>query len=75
MRHRWEEDVLGKNYEEKDASFLAVRGQMTRSSAGVRQLWLRTFRELTSWKFVTDDWNSVHLIVRGNVATTSSTVT
>jgi hypothetical protein len=60
----------GNNYEEKGRLFLAVRGQMTRVVGGRPPIVLSTFGEADELgKFVTDDWNSVHLSVRGNVAT------
>ena len=60
----------GNNYEEKGRLFLAVRGQMTRVVGGRPPIVISTFGDADELgKFVTDDWNSVHLIVRGNVAT------
>jgi hypothetical protein len=60
----------GNNYEEKGRLFLAVRGQMTRVVGGRPPIVVSTFGDADELgKLVTDDWNSVHLIVRGNVAT------
>jgi len=60
----------GNSYEEKGRLFLAVRGQMTRVVGGRPPVVTSTFGDADELgKFVTDDWNSVHLIVRGNVAT------
>ena len=60
----------GNNYEEKGRLFLALRGQVTRLVAGEPPILVSTFGEpgeLAS--YITDDWNSVHLIVRGNTLT------
>ena len=60
----------GNNYEEKGRLFLAVRGQVTRVSGTRIPVALSTIgdnKELGA--AVTTDWNSVHLIVRGNVLT------
>ncbi|MEO7271718.1 MAG: DUF1080 domain-containing protein [Vicinamibacterales bacterium] len=60
----------GNNYEEKGRLFLAVRGQMTRVVGGRPPIVLATFGDsATLGAVVTDDWNAVHLIVRGHVAT------
>jgi hypothetical protein len=60
----------GNNYEEKGRLFLAVRGQMTRVVGGRPPIVVSTFGDADELgKLATDDWNSVHLIVRGNVAT------
>ena len=60
----------GNNYEEKGRLFLAVRGQMTRVVGGRPPVIIGTFGDNDELgKLVTDDWNAVHLIVRGNVAT------
>jgi hypothetical protein len=60
----------GNNYEEKGRLFLAVRGQMTRVVGGRPPIVLSTFGDADELgKVVTDDWNSVHLVVRGNTAT------
>lgn len=57
----------GNNYEEKGRLFLAVRGQVTRVVGGRPPVLLSSFgtpEELAT--HITDDWNAVHLIVRGN---------
>ena len=57
----------GNNYEEKGRLFLAQRGQLTRVVAGrppVLISQIGDFDELA--EIVRDDWNEVHLIVRGN---------
>jgi hypothetical protein len=57
----------GNNYEEKGRLFLAVRGQVTHVVGGRKPIVLSTFGdpdELAA--HVTDDWNAVHLIIRGN---------
>jgi hypothetical protein len=60
----------GNNYEEKGRLFLAVRGQMTHVVGGRPPIVMSTFGDGDELgKLVTDDWNAVHLIVRGNVAT------
>jgi len=57
----------GQNYEEKGRLFLAVRGQVTHVVGGRKPIILSTFGESKDLAaFITDDWNSVHLIVRGN---------
>ncbi|MDQ6676075.1 MAG: DUF1080 domain-containing protein [Acidobacteriota bacterium] len=58
----------GQNYEEKGRLFLALRGQMTHVLAGRKPIILSELQpsgELAS--FITNDWNSYHLIIRGNV--------
>jgi hypothetical protein len=60
----------GQNYEEKGRLFLAVRGQMTHVTGGRKPIILSTFgdsKELAA--AITSDWNSYHLIARGNVLT------
>ena len=60
----------GNNYEEKGRLFLAVRGQITHVVGGRPPIVLSTFGEETELaKLATDDWNAVHLIVRGNTFT------
>ncbi len=57
----------GQNYEEKGRLFLALRGQMTRVVGGRKPVILSTLgdpKDLAA--FITNDWNSYHLIVRGN---------
>jgi hypothetical protein len=58
----------GQNYEEKGRLFLALRGQMTHVVGGRKPIILSTLgdaKELAA--FITKDWNSIHLIIRGNV--------
>ncbi|HTO03669.1 MAG TPA: DUF1080 domain-containing protein [Opitutus sp.] len=58
----------GNNYEEKGRLFLAVRGQTTRVVGTRPPIVLATFGDSTELgRKVTNGWNSVHLIVRGNV--------
>ena len=60
----------GNNYEEKGRRFLAVRGQVSHVVGGRPPILLSRFGdpdELAT--HVTDDWNAVHLIVRGNTLT------
>jgi hypothetical protein len=60
----------GNNYEEKGRLFLAVRGQLTHVVGGRPPIVLATLGDNAELgKLVTDDWNSIHLIVRGNCAT------
>ena len=60
----------GNNYEEKGRLFLAVRGQMTRVVGGRPPIVVSTLGDPDELgKLVTDDWNAVHLIVRGNTLT------
>ncbi len=57
----------GNNYEEKGRLFLAVRGQVSHVVGGRKPIVLSTFGdpdELAT--HVTDEWNAVHLIIRGN---------
>jgi len=57
----------GQNYEEKGRLFLALRGQMTHVVSGRKPIILSSLgssEDLAS--FITNDWNSYHLIVRGN---------
>ena len=58
---------VGNNYEEKGRLFVAVRGQMTRIVGGRPPVVLSTFGDPQALgALATDDWNAVHLIVRGN---------
>jgi hypothetical protein len=60
----------GNNYEEKGRLFLAVRGQVTRVVGGRPPILLSTFGEADALAaHITDDWNAVHLIIRGNTLT------
>jgi hypothetical protein len=57
----------GNNYEEKGRLFLAVRGQMTRVTGMRKPIVIAAFgdpQELA--KAATPEWNSVHLLIRGN---------
>jgi hypothetical protein len=58
---------VGNNYEEKGRLFLAVRGQVTRVVGGRPPVVVSTIGDATELGAVaTDDWNAVHLIIRGN---------
>jgi hypothetical protein len=58
---------VGNNYEEKGRLFLAVRGQLTRVVGTRPPIVLGTIgTEPELAGIVTDDWNAVHLIIRGN---------
>jgi hypothetical protein len=58
----------GNNYEEKGRLFLAVRGQMTHVVGGRVPILLSTIGDTNELaRTVTDDWNAIHLIVRGNM--------
>jgi len=60
----------GNNYEEKGRLFLAVRGQMTHVVGGRVPVLLSTIGDTNELaRAVTDDWNAIHLIVRGNMLT------
>ena len=60
----------GNNYEEKGRLFLAVRGQMTHVVGGRPPVLLSTFGDADALaQRVTDDWNAVHIVARGNVLT------
>lgn len=54
----------GQNYEEKGRLFLAMRSQVTRVVGTRKPILLSTFPDPK--EFITADWNSVHLIIRGN---------
>ena len=58
----------GNNYEEKGRLFLGVRGQVTHVTGKNKPTVLSTIgdtKELAAR--ITQDWNAVHLIVRGSV--------
>lgn len=58
----------GQNYEEKGRLFLATRGEVTHVLGTRKPIVLSSLgdaKELAS--FITADWNSYHLIIRGNV--------
>ena len=58
----------GQNYEEKGRLFLALRGQMTHVVGGRKPIILSTLGDSDALaRFITNDWNSYHLIVRGNI--------
>jgi 3-keto-disaccharide hydrolase len=58
---------VGNNYEEKGRLFVGVRGQVTRIVGGRPPVVLATIGDATELAGVaTDDWNAVHLIIRGN---------
>ena len=58
---------VGNNYEEKGRLFVGVRGQVTRIVGGRPPVVLSTFGDPQALgALATDDWNAVHLIVRGN---------
>jgi len=60
----------GNNYEEKGRLFLAVRGQMTHVVGGRPPVLTATIGDTNELAgVVTDDWNAVHVIARGNVLT------
>ena len=60
----------GNNYEEKGRLFLAVRGQMTHVVGGHVPVLLSTIGDTDELaRSITDDWNAIHLIVRGNILT------
>lgn len=60
----------GNNYEEKGRLFLAVRGQMTHVVGGRVPVLVSTIGDSAELsRSVTDDWNAIHLVVRGNTLT------
>lgn len=63
MRH------TGQNYEERGRTFLALRGQVTRLTAGAKPAIISTVGDKAALGALVrvNDWNQVHLIVRGNV--------
>jgi hypothetical protein len=61
---------VGNNYEEKGRLFMAVRGQVTRVVGTRPPVVVGTFGDDAQLAaLATDDWNAVHLIVRGNTLT------
>ncbi len=54
----------GQNYEEKGRLFHALRGQVTRRVEGRKPILLAAFPDPK--EAITDGWNAVHLIIRGN---------
>jgi 3-keto-disaccharide hydrolase len=60
----------GQNYEEKGRLFLAQRGELTKVVAGRKPILLSSLgdtKELAS--YITPEWNSYHLIIRGTILT------
>jgi len=58
---------IGQNYEEKGRLFLAMRGQVTRVVGGRPPIVVASLGdEAQLATLATDDWNAVHLSVRGN---------
>ena len=68
VRHRRRpKRYVGNNYEEKGRLFMAVRGQVTRVVGGRPPIVVASVGdEAQLAALATDDWNAVHLIVRGN---------
>jgi hypothetical protein len=61
---------VGNNYEEKGRLFVGVRGQITRVVGTRPPVVLSTFGEAAELEATaTNDWNAVHLIIRGNTLT------
>lgn len=61
---------VGNNYEEKGRLFLAVRGQLTRVVGGRPPVLVSTIGDAADLgALATDDWNSVHIMARGNTLT------
>jgi hypothetical protein len=59
---------VGNNYEEKGRLFLGLRGQLTRVVGSRPPVLVSAIGDNTELsKRVTDDWNAVHLIIRGNI--------
>lgn len=57
----------GQNYEEKGRLFLALRGQVTHVVGGRKPIVFSTIGDTADLAaFITKDWNSYHLIIRGN---------
>ena len=60
----------GKNYEEKGRLFLALRGQMTHVLGTELPIVIASTGDMEQLVgFITKDWNSVHIIARGNIVT------
>ncbi|MEP6717013.1 MAG: DUF1080 domain-containing protein [Terriglobia bacterium] len=58
----------GQNYEEKGRLFLATRGSITHVVGDRKPVILGSLGDSSELaKFITPDWNSYHLIIRGNV--------
>jgi hypothetical protein len=57
----------GNNYEEKGRLFLGLRGQLTRVVGGRPPVLVSKIGDNAELaKLVTNDWNQIHLIIRGN---------
>ena len=58
----------GQWYEERGRGFLALRGQMSYVAPGKKSAWFGSLGDNAALKALikTDDWNSLHLIARGN---------
>lgn len=61
----------GQNYEERGRTFLALRGQVSRLVPDAKPAVIGSVGDKTALAALVkkDDWNQVHLIVRGNVFT------
>ncbi len=61
----------GNNYEERGRTFLAVRGQITRAMPDAKRAIIGRLGEKDALAALVkkEDWNQVHLIIRGNVFT------
>jgi hypothetical protein len=60
----------GQNYEEKGRLFLALRGQMTHVLGTQLPLVIASLGESEQLAaFIRSDWNSAHIIARGNILT------
>ncbi len=58
----------GNNYEEKGRLFLAVRGEVTRVTGKRKPTVLASVGDSDELaKLIRDDWNTAHIIARGNV--------
>lgn len=59
----------GQNYQERVRTFLGLRGQVTRISEGEDPVALGSLGDMDHLGELVkkDDWNQVHLIVRGNI--------
>ncbi|MEO7193077.1 MAG: DUF1080 domain-containing protein [Vicinamibacterales bacterium] len=61
---------VGNNYEEKGRLFLALRGQITRVVGGRPPVLVATIADEPQLATVVkDDWNAIHIIVRGHTLT------
>ena len=58
----------GQNYEERGRKFLALRGQMTQKEKNTEATVYGSLGDKEAlWEYLNkDDWNSVHLIIKGN---------